>query len=286
MRELQQDSFVRMSDTPASFSLADSLFKINGAVDALEETTTVLTEPAANQFQIARGTSALLIQGDLTIESASIVNQDLTTDASPTFAAINAQSMIATNDLTLNFDGDTLVFSEAATLFTITGSQGAFTLTNDNSAKTSLSIKANGAQDAFLQIVYGNDDLAFMRWTQSTVSTRFSYGASITAVYFNVDGSDVDHIFRGDTDNNLLVTNAGDDTVQVGAAATADSAKFFVDGKISTSGEMEINGDLNHDGSNIGFYGTAPISKPTVSVADAASILTALAALGLVTDAT
>ncbi|HEY6021447.1 MAG TPA: glycosyl hydrolase family 28-related protein [Candidatus Paceibacterota bacterium] len=42
------------------------------------------------------------------------------------------------------------------------------------------------------------------------------------------------------------------------------------------------------DGSarKLGFYTTTPIEKPTISTADAASIITALAALGLVTDGT
>lgn len=53
----------------------------------------------------------------------------------------------------------------------------------------------------------------------------------------------------------------------------------------------EIDGDLNHDGSNVGFYATTPIAKPTVSGAKGGnaaltSLCTQLAALGLVTDST
>ena len=35
-------------------------------------------------------------------------------------------------------------------------------------------------------------------------------------------------------------------------------------GSIRTVDEIEINGDLNHDGSNVGFYGTAPASQQSV----------------------
>ena len=60
-------------------------------------------------------------------------------------------------------------------------------------------------------------------------------------------------------------------------------------GVVRTVGEIEIDGDLNHDGSNVGFYGSAPVAKPTVTGsrggnAALASLLTALANLGLITD--
>jgi len=60
-------------------------------------------------------------------------------------------------------------------------------------------------------------------------------------------------------------------------------------GVVRTVGEIEIDGDLNHDGSNAGFYGSAPVAKATVTGsrggnAALASLLTALANLGLITD--
>ena len=58
-----------------------------------------------------------------------------------------------------------------------------------------------------------------MRWTQSTTSTRFSYGSSTVAFYWNIDKQDVDVFMRGTTDNNALVINAGDDSVNVGTAS-------------------------------------------------------------------
>lgn len=80
---------------------------------------------------------------------------------------------------------------------------------------------------------------------------------------FNESGAAVDIRAEGDTDANLFVTDGSADTVQIGSATTADSAKFYVLGKISTSGEVEINGDLNHDGTNIGFFGTTPTTQQT-----------------------
>lgn len=81
-------------------------------------------------------------------------------------------------------------------------------------------------------------------------------------IIFNETGASLaDFRVEGDTDANLLFTDASADTVQIGATTASDSAKFYVSGKISTSGEMEINGDLNHDGTNVGFYGVAPVAR-------------------------
>lgn len=95
-----------------------------------------------------------------------------------------------------------------------------------------------------------------------TGSLTHSAKAGATVV-FNETGVDADFRIEGDTDANLFFVDASADTVQIGSATTADSAKFYVNGKISTSGEMEINGDLNHDGTNIGFFGGAPTTQQT-----------------------
>lgn len=55
------------------------------------------------------------------------------------------------------------------------------------------------------------------------------------------------------------------------------------------AGSWIIKGALDHDGTTVGFYGTTPATKPTVSgtradAAALASLLSALAGLGLITD--
>jgi len=47
--------------------------------------------------------------------------------------------------------------------------------------------------------------------------------------------------------------------------------------------ELELNGDLNHDGSKAGFFATAPVSRPTGVAVSAAGIHAALCSLGLIT---
>lgn len=63
--------------------------------------------------------------------------------------------------------------------------------------------------------------------------------------------------------------------------------------KVSGSGQVPgvLPGPLDHDGTTAGFYGTAPVTKRTVTGAKGAnaalaSLLTALSQLGLITDST
>lgn len=125
---------------------------------------------------------------------------------------------------------------------------------------------------------------------QSAATTNKAIETNAGHVIFN-EGSHDDTDFRveGATDANLLMVDGSADTVQIGAATASDSAKFYVSGKISASGEVEINGDLNHDGANIGFFATAPTTQKTVTGsrggnAALASLLTQLAAYGLIID--
>ena len=56
-------------------------------------------------------------------------------------------------------------------------------------------------------------------------------------------------------------------------------------GKAKIFGEVEIDGNLNHDGSGVGFYGTAPISQAVLATGTGATVddvITALQNLGLV----
>lgn len=51
---------------------------------------------------------------------------------------------------------------------------------------------------------------------------------------------------------------------------------------LRTVGHLEIDADLNHDGSNIGFFGTAPAAKQTGVAVTAAAIHAALVTYGLI----
>lgn len=86
------------------------------------------------------------------------------------------------------------------------------------------------------------------------------------------------------------ITNAyGIKLSDITAGGSSNYAIHTGTGLVRFGDDVEIDGDLNHDGSNVGFYGTAPIAKPTVTGsrggnAALADLLTELANLGLITD--
>lgn len=57
-----------------------------------------------------------------------------------------------------------------------------------------------------------------------------------------------------------------------------------VNDKLQVEGEAELNGDINHDGSKVGFFGVAPAARPEVKKAEltANELATELAKLGIV----
>lgn len=66
-------------------------------------------------------------------------------------------------------------------------------------------------------------------------------------------------------------------------ASTADD--FTVGDKLIVNGEAELNGDLNHDGAKVGFFGTAPAAQPDIKPAaevSAKELGEALVTLGLI----
>lgn len=73
--------------------------------------------------------------------------------------------------------------------------------------------------------------------------------------------------FDYDSSNGLTLTAASNGAMTYDANGTGASHNFSdpvnVTGKLFTSSELEVDGDLNHDGSNIGFFGVAPTTRQT-----------------------
>jgi hypothetical protein len=91
------------------------------------------------------------------------------------------------------------------------------------------------------------------------------------------------------------INTAGSATIGTGLTVTSGGATITAAGVAITAGGLAVVGGSATDTlkvtGNQGFYNTAPISKQTVSGSKAsnaalASLMTALAALGLVTDST
>ena len=93
------------------------------------------------------------------------------------------------------------------------------------------------------------------------------------------------------TSNVQTQINAKAPTANPTFTGTTTVATSVVTGTETVNGAMTMKGALDHDGTTVGFYNTAPVAKPTISGSKAgnaalASLLTQLAALGLITDST
>ena len=81
---------------------------------------------------------------------------------------------------------------------------------------------------------------------------------------------------------DFLIQNAGATTFSIDKSTDLADFRFG----LKARGDVEIDGALNHDGTTAGFYGTTPVTKPSITTANAAQIFAALVALGLVSDDT
>ena len=92
------------------------------------------------------------------------------------------------------------------------------------------------------------------------------------------------------TAGNGATPNADGNLVSIGRYATWEHVWILdEDGDTWQSGGATFGGDLDHDGSNVGFYDTAPAARQTVTGsrggnAALQSLLTALSTIGLITD--
>jgi hypothetical protein len=103
-------------------------------------------------------------------------------------------------------------------------------------------------------------------------------------VHFKEDGS-----IAIESPSDVKVIAGGDLTATVSGSASIAATSITLDGNAEVTGDATLGGDLNHDGSGIGFYGAAPIAKPTVTGADGnipalQSLLGHLETMGLLVD--
>lgn len=228
--------------------------------------------------------------------------------AAPSFRALVADDIpnLAASKVTSGtFDNARINWASPSAIGTGTPAAGTFAaleatgLTVDSGETFGLTLERNGGGANGFQMIGYNDVgsvgcvLQFLaaRGTKDTPSASQSgdtlgvfgalgYGtsefASVNRVRINMNASENWTDSAQGTEIRFFVTANGGTTTALGLALHND-------------GRLEIEGSLDHDGSAVGFYGTAPASKPTVTGsrggnAALASLLTGLASLGLVTD--
>lgn len=95
-----KDEFAELDDVTAPYSNVGALTAVNGSTDGMLESTTLLSEPAANQFTLTRGTSAFVMQANLMVSGNSTINQNVSTAGTPSFAQLNVDNV--------TIDGETI----------------------------------------------------------------------------------------------------------------------------------------------------------------------------------
>lgn len=99
-------AFIHLTDTPSSYTAVGAIYNVNGSTDGVRETEVILTE-GTNTFNITKGTAsldiaagaALDVDANLSVEAVSAINQDLTSDASPTLAGLTLSGLSIANGI-------------------------------------------------------------------------------------------------------------------------------------------------------------------------------------------
>jgi trimeric autotransporter adhesin len=259
------DEFTDLSDTPSSYSNVGALYNVNATADGVDETEVILTEDT-NTFNIAKGTASLDIaagaaidvNASLTVESTSLIDQDLTTDSTTvqfdTLTATNINAFTLGGKLTAganevegsNFDidggtidgcsidGCTIATSDitVGTGKTLDVSTGTLTLANDQ-------ISGDKVEGGTINAVTINT------LTSTTVNATninaFTLGGKLTAGINEIEGSNFD-INGGTIDGCTIATS----DITVGAGKTLDvSAGTLTLADDQISGDKVEGGTIN-----------------------------------------
>jgi hypothetical protein len=186
----------------------------------------------------------------------------------------------------------TLSAGGATTLSSTLSVSGAATLASTLAVTgtTALSAALTGTTAAFTSTVRSEGTLtvgtaAGVHQDLDTDETIWYNGATRLGEVGMTTGS-VWYVHLGATPENAIVATK-DGAVDL----YYNNSKVFetISGGAKTTGTHQITGNLDHDGSNVGFYNTAPAAKQTVTGsrggnAALASLLTALSTIGLLTD--
>jgi hypothetical protein len=233
----------------------------------------------------------------ITIAESQVTNltTDLAAKASTTHATTHASA--GSDPVTLAQSQITGLTSALAALLSI-----ASTLASGTTTLLSSKVTADTQQrliiDASGKHTWGSGsatgDTTLYRSAADTLRTEDNFHAE-KEIRSVVKTGDSTHIafgsfYEGDTINSYQIENDGKH--EWGDGGTF-STNLYSDtgGSLKTDGAFKIGAALAHQGSTVGFNNTTPISKPTVtgsrgSNAALASLCTALANLGLITNST
>lgn len=262
---------------------------LNGldVIDATTETTIETAIDTLLNLTSIQG-QTIDIDGALTVESASLINQDLTTDASPTFTAVNAANVYGGSasggNFTLNSTShgtkgkiyfgansyynelNSCMFFNTTTPASVTGelyigNGGRLTIArHSDTAGAGAGIKAyrSGGTETSPSIPLADYLLFNFTAYGWTTGTTYTSGGNFTFLASEnwVSGSNVGTLFY----------------IQLrGTGGTTMYDRFYIDGY----GNVGINGLTAFGTSAVGNFGIASGTAPTTSPADATQIWSA-----------
>ena len=229
----------------------------------------------------------LILNGDFNVAGDIWTSGDIDSDGTIACGSV-------TDKLTLSHDGLNAYME---------WDDGILNLQTTETDKNSLiSIKGDGAGFGGM-LVHDEDDAEYFQMYCSGGYGHISVeGTSPNDLLFNNSARSDVVLFAGaaSTETRELKVSgyrSGDElrSLEIGVGVdAADTASFdglsnyWFNGRIEAVGEVDIGGNLNHDGANVGFYGTAPIAQAVLATGAGATVdnvITALQNLGLVKQA-
>ncbi len=154
------------------------------------------------------------------------------------------------------FSAETTTFSNAAPVFSL---GGALNITKTTAGTATVNITSNGANDAQLKLIRGDNANANMLISQTAAQFRLTPGSSTSIFNINPSKADMDILVRGTVDNNLITSDAGQNRVGIGVAVPG--AKLHVLTNFALGSTASLGG-----GTGVVFLANAsvvPTSNPT-----------------------
>jgi len=192
-----------------------------------------------------------IVASDASVRDLTITNSaggwefEIQTDGDLIVTSTTADKNIDFTDI-----GDTNFISAKA-------ASTVFTIENTDAGTQNVTLRVENATSLFdiqkqsagwVSIKQAGNQIIGFGVTVAQEAVRYLAGETV----FNEDGNDINHIFEGTTDTELLHLDAGNDTVQVGKTAATSGRKFDVDGVAGAVGHVSDVQALS-DGASIAF---------------------------------
>lgn len=273
----------------SDLSVAGALTGLTGSFSSTVEVEGTFTAHNASVLDTVEATT-LDLAGMLTVGGPGVFSDDMSVAGSLSVAGtISTASSFSASGLG---SSGVLTASGATTLNSTLSVSGAATLASTLAVTgaTTLSAALTGTTAAFTSTVRSEGTLtcgttAGVHQDLDTDEVIWYNGATRLGEVGMTTGS-VWYVHLGSPAENAIVA-----TKDAGVELYYNNSKTLetVSGGAKTTGAHQITGNLDHDGSNVGFYNTTPTTKQTVTGsrggnAALASLLTGLAAIGLITD--